>query len=273
MKSKLAEILKLKFKPVAIIWSDNKPDGALQFGENRWGCVVSMFAQAAKGKVAVFDRRTFGCMGGGVGLGFGNRYEDYIGGIDCFYRFLSSGNENDLKGQQAIKQAEGNLREEALEHFIHGERYIKTPELTQKRVARMPIIDVPTKFVIFKPLDLVESDKEKPEVVIFLANAEQLSALVFFANYDRDSDDNVTIPFGAGCHNIGIRAYHEAKSAKPRAVVGLTDPSARKQVVNVIGRDYLTFSVPYKMYIELENNIEGSFLERQTWQSLANHED
>jgi len=29
---------------------------------------------AAKGKAAVADIKTFGCFGGGVGLGFGNQY-------------------------------------------------------------------------------------------------------------------------------------------------------------------------------------------------------
>jgi uncharacterized protein (DUF169 family) len=273
MKSKLADIMKFEFKPVAIIWSDNRPEGALQFGEKRWGCVVSMLAQAAKGKIAAFDRDTYGCMGGAVGLGFGNRYEDYVGGVECFYRFLSSGNDNWEQGRQAAEEAKDKLRAEALEHFIHGERYIKTPELTKKRVDNMPILDVPTKYVIFKPLYLVDLNQETPEVVIYLANAEQLSGLVYLANYARDTDDNVTIPFGAGCHNIGIRAYHEGKSAKPRAVVGLTDPSARKQVVNSLGREYLTFAVPYKMFIELEDNIEGSFLQRHTWQSLTEHKD
>lgn len=41
-------------------------------------------ASAAKGKTGVFDRNTFGCQGGGVGLGFGNQYENFMGGIDGF---------------------------------------------------------------------------------------------------------------------------------------------------------------------------------------------
>ena len=81
MESNIASALNLKFNPVAIIWSDEKPKGALQFKQRKWGCIMSLFAQAAKGRIAVFDRKTFGCWGGGVGLGFGNQYVNVPGGI------------------------------------------------------------------------------------------------------------------------------------------------------------------------------------------------
>jgi len=272
MISKLADALKLKYQPVAIIWSDKKPEAALQFSGQRWGCVISMFAQAAKGKTVAFDREHYGCMGGGVGLGFGNRYLDYSGGIECFYRFLSSGNEDWEKGKKAIKEAESKLRPEALDNFLYGERYIKTPELTKKRVDNMPMVNIRQKYVIFKPLRDVNIDGEKPEVIAFVVNPEQLSALVVIANYAREDDQNVIIPFGAGCQTIGIQVYREAKSAKPRAVVGLTDLSARYQVVNSLGREYLTFAVPLKMYLEIEENVEGSFLQRHIWLALAEQE-
>lgn len=51
----------------------------------------------------VFDRNTFGCWGGGVGLGFGNQYLNFPGGIECFYYFLSNGNENLEFGKRVAK--------------------------------------------------------------------------------------------------------------------------------------------------------------------------
>ena len=75
MDSKIKSALRLKYSPVAIIWSDRKPEEALQFAPSRWGCVMSLFAKAAKGKTAVFDRETIGCGGGEVGMGFGNTAE------------------------------------------------------------------------------------------------------------------------------------------------------------------------------------------------------
>jgi uncharacterized protein (DUF169 family) len=268
MKSKIAEAIKLKYHPVGILWTDQKPEKVLEFQPGKWGCVVSLFAQATKGKTAVFSRDTFGCIGGGVGLGFGNPYKTYMGGIECFYRFLSSGNSDWEHGLQVAEKEGCNLREESFDNFLHGERYIKNPELAKLRVENMPMLDIPAKYVVFKPLSEIDNNHEIPEIVIFTANPDQISALVVLANYARETNQNVIAPFGAGCHTLGVWAYQEAKSPTPRAIIGLTDLSARHQVANSLGRNYLTFAVPFKMYVELENNVEGSFLERHTWQGL-----
>ncbi|RME68898.1 MAG: hypothetical protein D6778_01270 [Nitrospirae bacterium] len=57
MESK--DALKLRFEPVAILWSDERPEGAIQFKEGRWGCVIRSFASAAKGKQKVFKQNFF----------------------------------------------------------------------------------------------------------------------------------------------------------------------------------------------------------------------
>lgn len=67
----------LRYEPVGIILTDEKPETAKQFTEGKWGCVMFMLGAATKGKTGVFDRKTYGCQGGGVGLGFGNRYQDF----------------------------------------------------------------------------------------------------------------------------------------------------------------------------------------------------
>ena len=92
MDSAIARAIRSQYEPVALVFSDELPDGAMQFAEGKWGCVMwLLLAAAAKGKPAAADRTTFGCLGGGTGLGFGNQYETWPGGIECFYRFLSTG--------------------------------------------------------------------------------------------------------------------------------------------------------------------------------------
>ncbi|MCX6826005.1 MAG: DUF169 domain-containing protein, partial [candidate division Zixibacteria bacterium] len=49
MESKIARELKLRFSPVAIIFSDDRPEGGLQFKKGKWGCVIAMLTAAAKG--------------------------------------------------------------------------------------------------------------------------------------------------------------------------------------------------------------------------------
>lgn len=49
MESKVLQAISLKYNPVAIIWTDNKPENALQFKKGGSGCVMNMLASAAKG--------------------------------------------------------------------------------------------------------------------------------------------------------------------------------------------------------------------------------
>jgi len=121
MESKIAQALRLKYSPVAILWSDHKPQKSVGFREGKWGCVVWMLAAAAKGKTAAFDKNTYGCWGGGVGLGFGNQYLHFPGGIECFHYFLSTGNDAWPQGRKVAEKLEGNVGADFLEEFRHGE--------------------------------------------------------------------------------------------------------------------------------------------------------
>jgi uncharacterized protein (DUF169 family) len=271
MNSKIAKAIRLQYHPVAILWTDEKPEAALQLKQGKWGCVMWMLANAAKGKTVVFGRNTFGCWGGGVGLGFGNTYVNFPGGIESFCHFLSSGNEGWERGRRIAKKISGFVKGELLDDFVHGERYIKSPELAKDHLESMPIADIPAPYVVFKPLGEVELEKEVPVVVIFLANPDQLSALVVLANYARKGNEHVIVPFSAGCQTIGVLAYREAQSEQQRAIIGLTDPSARKYM-RKLGADLMTFTVPFKMFQEMEDNVEGSFLLRETWKTLLNED-
>ena len=253
MESKIARAIGLRYPPVVILFSEQKPEGALQFKEGRWGCLVAMFTAAAKGRPAVFDRQTFGCLGGGTGLGFGNQYVHFPGGIEFF---LSTGNKEFARSPKA----DGFRTSAPLEE---GEGYFRSPEIAKKFVDALPMTEVPAPYVVFKPLDQLTGE-ETPEVVIFLANVDQLCALCVLTNYDRGAGQSVIVPFGAGCHTLGIIPYAEAKSDQPRAVIGLTDISARRHV----DKDLLSFAVPFPMFKQMEENVAGSFLEKETWRKV-----
>jgi hypothetical protein len=69
---------------------------------------------------------------------------------------------------------------------------------------------------------------------------------------------------GSGCSTVCLYTCNEGQKEVPRAVIGLIDITARPY----IDADLLAFSVPYKMYLEMEENVPGSFLERKDWKKL-----
>ena len=170
--------------------------------------------------------------------------------------------------QQAAENVKPFLRKEAYDNFVSGERYLKTPQRVHQFIENLPITDIPAKYVIFKPLADVVPNQEKPRVIVFFADPDQLSAMVVLANYDREDNHNVIIPYAAGCQTIGIYPYREAQTERPKAVVGLTDLSARVCIRKQLADSLMTFAVPPAMFKEMENNVAGSFLERPTWQAL-----
>ena len=81
--------------------------------------------------------------------------------------------------------------------------------------------------------------------------------------------DGIIVAAGAaGCQAMGVCTYEEGRKDHPRAVVGLTDLSARHAVRTTLGKDVLTFSVPFTLYQEMEHNVPGSFLELDLWKEL-----
>ncbi len=269
MESKISQALGLKYEPVAILWTDERPEAAMEFSKGKWGCVMWHFANAAKGKVAVFSKETYGCCGGGVGLGFGNAYLEFPGGLECFYNFISIGNKGSELGRKIAEGMKSAGLKEFVDDYLEGERYQKTPGHVKEFVDQLPMMEVPTRYVVFKPLKMVDPEKERPRVVVFLADPNQVSALTILANYGRDCFENVIVPWAAGCMQIGILAYRECKSNPQRAVLGLTDISARLNTKPMLGTSYMTFAVPFEMFLEMEGNVEGSFLERPTWRKLT----
>ncbi|MBN1568239.1 MAG: DUF169 domain-containing protein [Acidobacteria bacterium] len=274
MKSKIAEAINLTNQPVALIWTDNEPAGAMRFRPHNWGCVVSLFAAAAtRGITGVFDQKACGCWGGGVGLGFGNQYENFPGGVDCFCRFLSSGDSNPERSRPIEEQMKSMGYGRMAEDYLKGERYVKDPEATIRFIEGLPILEIPSKYVVVKPLDQTDPDRDAVKNITFFVDPDGLSALTILANYPRPNEENVIIPWAAGCQVMGIYAYRELEREHPRGLVGMIDISARKHVRATLGEHALSFTAPLPLFQEMESNVEGSFLQRSTWLSLQQSKD
>ena len=274
MISKIAEALHPAIQPIALTWTDIEPDGAARFKPQHWGCVVSLFAVAAtKGITAVFDQHSCGCWGGGVGLGFGNQYENFPGGVECFCRYLSSGGEDPEQSRPITQQMNSMGYRRMAEDYLIGERYTKNPEATRRFIESLPIREIPARFVVVKPLDQTDPEQDAIKNVTFFVDPDGLSALTILANYPRPDAENVIIPWAAGCQVMGIYAYRELEREHPRALVGMIDILARKHVRATLGENVLSFTAPWPLFQEMEENVAGSFLYRGAWLSLQLSKD
>lgn len=252
MNSKLVEKLKFKMEPVAVFFTDEKPEGATQAKEGSRVCVASMLVAASKGKVVVFDEKTYGCAGGGVGLCFGDTYAKMNQPIECL---LSTGDEALRETGKTSPRSYGK-----------GERFFETPELADKWRRSLPFTETPEKYVVFKPLG--KAGEEKPDLICIFANPDQLSALVTMSGFYRGDIVNALAPFGAACHSI-LYAYQEIKKEKPKGVLGFFDISQRKS----ISKELLSYTVPYGLYMELERQIDESCLGTEVWEEIESRFD
>lgn len=234
MDSQIAQAIKLKNQPVAVVYTDSIPDGALQFQPGVWGCVIAMLTAASKGRVTAFTMETTTCPGGKVGLGF-------CGFQSGMEHFLSTG----TVGPKP------------------GEFYKKSPELALDYMNTLPFV-TPWEHIVLKPLS-VTTENENIRAVVFLVNADRLSGLTTLANFDRQEQDGVRVTFGAGCVQALRYAIIAQEQGSDLCSIGLTDPSSRK----CVDQDLLSFSIPYHRFLQMEQNVTESFLTKEIWRLIS----
>ncbi len=265
----------IKRNPVAIVWTDKKPEKALEFKPGVWSCVMWLFAKVANdGKTAVFSEATTTCAGGSMGLGFGRPWEKHAArSEDGFCSFLSNGADGAIDKEAYNAIIAQSFDDHHRKMLTEGERFFKNPAVVKKFLKNLPLYDAKDKFIVMKPVSEVKEGDDVKSVV-FVANADQIAALSTLANYGTGNlRDGIIVAAGAaGCQAMGVCTYAEYGKEQPRAVVGLTDLSARKSVRATLGKDVLTFSVPYGKYKAMERNAEGSFLDLDLWKELRDSE-
>ncbi|HXX54560.1 MAG TPA: DUF169 domain-containing protein [Methanoregula sp.] len=271
MRSITAEKLNLAYDPVAVLWTNKKPEGALQIKPHGHGCIMPFFAQVAtRKKTAVFDRESYGCPGAKAGLGFGTGYPDAFGGagIEFMAAFFSKGKAS-AKDTVAYCRVVGQMPAREQAKFIHGERLHRDPEKAKRFMTEdLPVTDIAEKYVVYKPLGAVEAG-ETPVAVIFVADPLQVTGLVTLVSAVREGTDAVRVPPMAACQQIGAFVYEEAKKEHPRAVLGYTDLAARANVGKTIPENMFTFAVPWKLFREMEEEARDGVFDGPIWKELA----
>ena len=222
--------------PIAIFFSDEEPAEGLTSTKGGQ-CIVELLPLAMKGKTLCFSSESRICGGARRYLGF---TEEII--MPDFEYFLSYGVPGRLK----------------------GERYKKSPELVRDSMKFCPSFKAPNEFMIMRRWDKL-APGEEPEVVVFLADIDTISGLFTLANFDEADPSAVICPFGSGCSSIVYHPYRELQSLRPRCILGMFDISARPYV----GKNSLSFAVPYPKFKRMVENMPESFLTTGSWKALG----
>ena len=271
MESAIVKNLQPEFEPVAVVWSNTIPDDALQFKKGKFGCILYLFAEAARrGKVAGGNRETISCKGGRAALGLGVDFDASDELLDRFAAVLSKGlkSTNNRETYQAqIETAPKNWK--SLLEF--GERRHCSAELAREWILHgLPRYDIPYKYVLFKPLSHTDSD-ENIRAVIFPVNPVELSGLVTLAGSVMSGTDSVRVPQGAGCNSITAFAYAEAELAAPRAVMGMLGVDGREVMHKRFRDDILTLTLPIPLFHRMEEEAIECIFQIPSWKRLVEH--
>ncbi|MCP4051435.1 MAG: DUF169 domain-containing protein [bacterium] len=141
------------------------------------------------------------------------------------------------------------------------ERFKKNTEISKAytRESATLIHKPKSKYLYMEKLVNIDNDKNIEVVNLFPADLTALTKLVCLSNYDRVTNlDNVLTPFASGCQSIFTIPYNEKFKENPKSVIGIGDVLVR----NFIPDDMVSFSVPSNRFVEMANNIEGSFLDK-----------
>ena len=114
------------------------------------------------------------------------------------------------------------------------------------------------KYLYMEKVESIDESREI-EVINLFPDMKGLTNLTVLSGYDRERNmDNVLAPFASGCQSVFTVPYYEQTQKNPKSVIGLMDSLVR----NFVPEDMISFSVPSNRVVEMANNIEGSFLDK-----------
>ena len=182
------------------------------------GCIYKSLKKVMAGQTLVLDRSSCSCNGFVHNAGFSDERPRIPGGFGVF---LSKGSDQMWTPP--------------------GERFKCDPQTAEAMFENLPK-DVMGGFDAIK----FEAYREgmKPDIVVILADADQLSALLVLHGYHRSEYDSAIATTVSGCASMLRIPFAEMKKERPKAVITATDLAQRHFVdenllaLSVSGSDF-----------------------------------
>lgn len=264
MQSNISEKLEMKFPPIVLLKSDEKPENTVG-PKKSGGCAMSFVAQTiAKRKTTYFGRENISCGGISAGFGWGSGLADED--AENFQAaFLSNGVDSATDKEEYLSKIE-NMPKPTREMFHHGERIYCDFETAKTCIKNRPIYDE-GEYVIFKGLENLK-EGEIPQSVIFTVNPIELTVLIQINSSFRLEDNYILTPQASSCQSIGCFTFKEGENDNPKPVLGPIDFAGRAKTKHFIPNDYLTLSMPWELFLKLEELSKDSVLETDLWKNF-----
>lgn len=242
--SRLSDILKLENHAVAIYRTDTIPEDAF-VPQNGHCTIPSLLMRCVRlGDKTASDSAHSPCHGSKSGFGFG-------------------GMGNRQRSAWSMSVVPEEVRE-TIAHRSSGMSYFKDPEIAMIQMEPIKDYGDGTDVIVFQDLDDAIKEGEPIEVVVFLVDPVRLTVLQQLASFSkRTPGPGAIMPFGHACQQVYAIPKGEGESDDPHAVIGMTDMYARR----FVGKDQLSFAVPYKLYQRMVDDIDDSFLMKEKFQN------
>ncbi|MBR5503935.1 MAG: DUF169 domain-containing protein [Methanobrevibacter sp.] len=267
MEFNIVNELNGQFDPIVLIKTNEKPDDALAPKAGRGGCVMSFVAQTiAKRKITAFGRENITCGGVSAGFGWGTGFktdEDR----EFQASFLSLGLDS-AKDKDAFLKRLGYLPEPTQKMFKKGERIFSDFDTAYENIKNRPFYDE-GQYVVFKPIESLE-EGEIPDSVIFTLNAMELSAVLQLNSSFRVESAHILTPQASACQAIGAFTFEQADSDNPVPILSPIDFAARAHVRRLIPDDYMNLSMPWELFLKLEELSKNSVFQTHFWGDFGN---
>ena len=269
MEFNIVRELNGKFDPIVLIKSDEKPDDALSPKAGKGGCIMAFVSQTiAKRKTTAFGRENITCGGVATGMGWGDGF-DSVEAMEFQATFLSMGEDSAKDKDEYLKKLESKPKNVA-EMFKEGERIYCDFDTALAHIKNRPIYD-DKEYVIFKAIENLE-DGEIPDSVIFTLNTMELSAVLQLNGSFRSENACVITPQASACQAIGSFTFQQAESEIPSPVLSPLDFAARRHMKHFIPNDYMCLSMPWELFLKLEELSEKSVFQTDFWADFGNGE-
>ena len=267
MEFNIVKELNGDFDPIVLIKTDEKPDDALAPKAGRGGCVMSFVAQTiAKRKTTAFGRENITCGGVSAGFGWGTGFKT---DKDREFQatFLSLGLESAKDEKYFLNRLE-KMPEPTQKMFKKGERIFSDFDTAYENIKNRPLYDE-RQYVVFKPIEFLE-DGEIPDSVVFTLNTMELSAILQLNGSFRSQSAHIMTPQASACQAIGAFTFEQNDSENPVPVLSPLDFAARAHMRRLIPDEYMNLSMPWKLFLKLEELSKNSVFQTHFWKDFGN---